>query len=290
MQPQDELFDRIAKRRPTMSKGHAKIADYIQEHYDKTAFMTALKFSEKVGLSESTIVRFAVGLGYEGYPELQDALQDLVRNKLTTVQRMEIAIDMDKTALLHSVLKADINNIRMTVDSIDTAAFNQAAEKICNAKRLYIMGLRSAAPMAQFLGYYLNFILDNVHIVTSGINDILEQLVHITPGDVLLGVSFPRYSQRTLDGLRFAKHKGADIIALTDSLQSPLAEYANHLLVAKSDIASFVDSLVAPFSVINALIVSVGLQKKELIAQHFEELEHIWGEYNVYTGKEKGQL
>jgi len=284
-----DLVQRINEKYPKMSKGQKIIAEFILNDYDKAAFMTALKLGDKVGVSESTVVRFAMALGYDGYPELQKSLQEMVRNKLTTIQRIEMTSELSQSMVLRSVLKADINNIRMTIDEINTDIFDEIVDMIYASRRVYIMGLRSSAPLAQFLAYYLNYILDNVRIVTSGVNDVIEQLIYIQPDDVLIGISFPRYSRRIVEAMDFAKKRNAKIIAITDSLLSPLASYADHSLVAKSDIASFVDSLVAPFSVLNALIVSIGLRKRDEVSEHFKELERIWDEYDVYIKKDMNE-
>lgn len=281
-----DLIQRINEKHTKMSKGQKLISEFILNNYDKAAFMTALKLGEKVNVSESTVVRYAMFLDYLGYPELQKAIQEMVRNKLTTIQRIEMTSELSKPMVLRSVMKADMNNIRTTIDEINPDIFDEIIDNIYAAKRVYIMGLRSSAPLAQFLGYYLNYILDNVRVVTSGVNDIIEQIIHINSDDVIISISFPRYSRRIIEAIKFANEKNANIIAITDSLLSPLAEYANHSLVAKSDIASFVDSLVAPISVINALIVSIGLRKKEEMSEHFSELEKIWEEYEVYSDKE----
>jgi len=282
-----DLGQRIEEAFADMSKGQKRIADYIMKNYDKAAYMTALRLGDSVGVSESTVVRFAMDLGYPGYPQLQKALQDMVRNRLTTLQRMEMTSEMSRSMVLRTVLRADMNNLRQTIDSIDAEEFEQVVDLVYNSRRVYILGARSSAPLAQFMGYYLNFLLDNVIVVTSGINDIMEQLVHIESEDVLIGISFPRYSKRTIEGVRFAKEKGANIIAITDSGASPLNEYASHVLVAHSNIASFVDSLVAPFSIANAFIVAIGLQKRQEASENFMELERIWDEYNVYIEKNR---
>ncbi len=280
-----DLSQRIEASLPDMSKGQKRIADFIMKNYDKAAYMTALRLGDSVGVSESTVVRFAMDLGYSGYPQLQKALQDMVRNRLTTLQRMEMTSDMSRSMVLRTVLRADMSNLRQTIESIDAEEFDQVVDLVYNSHRVYVLGARSSAPLAQFMGYYLNFLLDNVQIVTSGINDIMEQLVHIESDDVLIGISFPRYSKRTIEGVRFAKEKGAKIIAITDSGASPLNEYANHVLVAHSNIASFVDSLVAPFSIANAFIVAIGLQKRQEASENFMELERIWDQYSVYIEK-----
>ncbi len=287
MADKQDLIHRINVKYKKMSKGQKLIAEYIMNNYDKAAFMTAFKLGEKAGVSESTVVRFANMLDYDGYPKLQKALQELIRNKLTTVQRIEMTSELDESMLLKNVLKADMNNIRLTIEEVDNEAFNNVVERIFSAKSIYVLGLRSAAPLAQFMGYYLSFIFDNVRIVTSGVNDILEQLVHIDSNDLLIGISFPRYARRTIEAMAFSKDKGAETVAITDTLLSPLTSYADHTLLARSDMASFVDSLVAPLSLINALIVAVGIKKKTDISEDFIELEKIWDEYHVYIGKDR---
>lgn len=282
-----DLGQRIESTFGEMSKGQKRIADFIMKNYDKAAYMTALRLGDSVGVSESTVVRFAMDLGYPGYPQLQKALQDMVRNRLTTLQRMEMTSDMSRSMVLRTVLRADMNNLKQTIDSIDAEEFEQVVDLIYNSRRVYVLGARSSAPLAQFMGYYMNFLLDNVQVVTSGINDIMEQLVHIDSNDVLIGISFPRYSKRTIEGVRFAKDKGAKIIAITDSGASPLNEYSSHVLVAHSNIASFVDSLVAPFSIANALLVAIGLQKRQEASENFMELERIWDQFNVYIEKNR---
>lgn len=281
------LMARIDKKYNKMSKGQRLIADYIMKNYDKAAFMTASKLGKTVGVSESTVVRFANMLEYEGYPDQQKALQELVRNKLTTVQRLEMTTDLDKTTVLKNVLKADMNNIRSTINSVDDVVFVQVVNKILAAKNIYILGLRSTAPIAEFMGYYLNLILSNVRVVTSGINDVLEQLIHISKDDLLIAISFPRYASRAVDAIGFSKYRGASTVTITDSHISPLATYADYCLLAKSDMASFVDSLVAPLSLINALVVAVGIFSDSDISTYFNELEKIWDMYSVYKDKEK---
>lgn len=282
-----DLLSNIHLNYKKMSKGQKRIADFIVSNYDKAAFMTACKLGEHAKVSESTVVRFADSLGFDGYPRLQKALQEMIRNKLTTVQRIELAAsDMDDNAILHTVLKADMHNIRMTIDTIDESQFEQAVESLFQANKVYILGLRSSAPLTQFLGYYLNFVLQNVHVCTFGVSDIFEQLAPATDKDVVIGISFPRYSTRTLEGVAFAKKRGVKVIAITDSNSSKIAGYADIVLTARSDMASFVDSLVAPLSLINALIMAIGQRKKSEISKKFEELENIWTEYKVYIERE----
>lgn len=266
------------------SKGQRLIARYITEHYDKAAFMTASRLGATVGVSESTVVRFATELGYDGYPHLQKALQEMIRNRLTAVQRMEVAGDrMGNRDVLESVLGSDVEKIRMTLDELDRDAFRQAAEAIVRARRIYILGVRSSSALANFMGFYFTLLFDNVRVLyTNSVSEIFEQILRIGPEDVFIGISFPRYSQRTLSAMKYSKDRGAKVVALTDSRLSPLARYADHTLLAKSDMASFVDSLVAPLSVINALIVQVSLGRQEEVEATFNQLETIWDEYHVY--------
>lgn len=279
-----DLMKTIQQKFQRLSKGQKLIAEFILRHYDKAAFMTAAKLGNSVGVSESTVVRFAIELGFEGYPELQKALQELIKTRLTTVQRIELSGDLNsEESVLRGVLKADIDNIRSTLEKINSDAFNEIVTKIVSARKIYIVGLRSSTTLAEFLGFYLNFILDNVSVVTYGVSDIFEQLLRMEKDDLIIGIGFPRYSSGTVEALKYAKDNGASVIALTDSLLSPLAAEADYTLLAKSNMASFVDSLVAPMSVINALIVAVGLREKGNISRYFEKLESMWDEHNVYT-------
>lgn len=284
-----DLIYRIESSFNRMSKGQKLIAEYILNNYDKAAFMTASRLGEVVGVSESTVVRFANALNYDGYPKLQKALQEMIRNKLTTVQRIEMTSELEQSMVLKSVLKADMQNIRQTIEEINNDSFNDVVDKFLQAQHIYILGLRSASPLAQFMGYYLNFMFDNVKIVTSGVNDILEQLFHIGKGDLLVAISFPRYASRAVEAMKFSKEQGAHTVAITDSMLSPLTAYADHSLLARSDMVSFVDSLVAPLSLINALIVAIGQSRKDQISKSFQKLENIWEEYQVYVGKNKAK-
>ena len=284
MQEMIRKLNQLGKR---LSKGHRRIVEYIVEHYDKAVFMTASKLGEKVGVSESTVVRFAAALGYDGYPQLQKALQELVRHRLTAVQRFEMVSEIDQNAVLRTVLKADMQNIRTTIEECDPKAFEQVVECLLSARNIYVLGVRSAAPLAQFMGYYLQFIFDHVRVVGEGTNDIFEQISRINEGDVLVGISFPRYSSRTLEAIRFARDRGAQVVALTDGPMSPLCELSTLCLTARTDMASFVDSLAAPLSMINALIVALGLRRKDELSEHFELMEGIWDAYKVYLGKEQ---
>ena len=284
----NDLITKIQSELPGFSKGQKQIARFILEHYDKAAFRTASRLGVTVGVSESTVVRFATELGYDGYPHLQRALQEMIRNKLTSVQRMEVAGDrMGGRDVLQTVLHADTDMIRVTLDEIDRDAFQGAVDALMGAKRIYILGVRSSSALASFLGFYFNLLFENVTLVhTNSVSEIFEQVLRVGPGDVLFGISFPRYSKRTLSAMKYARDRGARVIALTDSQLSPLARVADHVLLARSDMASFVDSLVAPLSVINALIVAVGMSRRDEIEQTFNKLERIWEEYDVYEKPE----
>lgn len=288
MGTQNELLLRLDEKYPKFSKGQKKLTDYIRKNYDKAAFFTAAKLGEAVGVSESTVVRYATQLGYKGYPEFQKALEELVRTKLTSVQRIEVTYGrMSKNDVLSSVLHSDIEKIKLTMESIDQNSFNAAVETILNAKKVYIVGIRSCAPLAGFLSFYLNLICDNVvSVQTNSASEIFEQLIRIGEEDVIIGISFPRYSMRTLKALEFASNRKAKVITLTDSIHSPMTIYSSCNLIAKSDMASIVDSLVAPLSVINALVVALCMKKQDVVIDTLTKLEDIWGEYQVYSGDE----
>ncbi|MDP4143985.1 MAG: MurR/RpiR family transcriptional regulator [Bacillota bacterium] len=281
-----DLMRTIQVKFPRLSKGQKLIAEYILKHYDKAAFMTAAKLGISVGVSESTVVRFANELGFSGYPKLQKALQELIKNKLTTVQRIELSNNfMSEENALKGVLKSDMENIRVTLEKINHRTFDEVINSIFDAKRIYIIGLRSSTALSEFLGFYLNLILDNVNIIGYGISDIFEQMINLSSGDLVIGIGFPRYAIRTIEALSFAHSRGAKVVAITDSLLSPFATQADYTLIAQSNMASFVDSLVAPLSVINALIIAVGLRERDKISQTFADLEGIWQEYQVYSHK-----
>jgi len=280
----NDFLAELQSKMSSFSKGQKLIAKYILDHYDKAAFMTASKMGTSAGVSESTVVRFATELGYEGYPEMQKALQSMIRNKLTAVQRIEVTKDrMANRDVLNMVLLSDMEKIRITLDEVDRNHFEAAVDAILNARRIYILGVRSASALAGFLGFYFNLIFENVRLVhTTSVSEMFEQILRVQQGDVVIGISFPRYSRRTVKAMQYARDMGAEVIAVTDSSLSPLAKIAQHPLYARSDMISFVDSLVAPLSLINALIVSVGMKRNEEASKAFETLEHIWDEYQVY--------
>jgi len=279
-----DLIARINANYSSFSKGQKLLANYIVDNYDRAAFITASRMGRTVGVSESTVVRFAYALGYDGYPELQRSLQEMIRNRLTAVQRIQLTSDMEQDEVLSTVLKSDIGNIRSTIESVDTAVFNNVIDNMLKARRVYLVGIKSAAPLAQFLGYYLNFILEDVVIVTSMQTDVYESMLRIDKQDMCIGISFPRYSSRTVDALKFAKDRGAAVTAITDSMFSPIAELADSVLIARSDMASFADSLVAPLSLINAIIVGAGLRRKSAVSECLSQLEGIWKSQKVYIG------
>lgn len=284
----NELLVRIKEKYPELSKGQKRLANYVTENYEKAVFLTAAKLGEVVGVSESTVVRFATQLGYKGYPGFQRALEELVRNRLNSIQRMEVTYGrIDQSEILESVLQSDIEKIKLTMSSIDPKTFNTAIDIILNARKIYIVGIRSCEPLASFLSFYLHLIFDDVIMVnTNGSSEMFEQLIRIGEEDVIIGISFPRYSVRTLKAMEFASNRKAKVITLTDSIHSPMNLYSSCNLIARSDMASIVDSLVAPLSVINALVVALCLKKQKEVISTLETLEEIWGEYQVYSSDE----
>ncbi len=277
-------FSNVDLTTKKLSKGHKKLVKYISENYDKAAFMTASKLGETVGVSESTVVRFATEMGFKGYPELQKELQQMIKSKLTAVQRMEVSSNLiGEENAIKKVLNGDIELIRDTLESVSDVEFKKAVETINTAKKIYILGVRSSAALASFLYFYLNPVFENVVLVdTSSGSEMFEQMFRISEDDVCVAISFPRYSKQTINALRFINDRGTKIIAITDSAVSPIAEYADTLLVAKSDMVSVVDSLVAPLSLINALIVALTFSRRDEVYNNFNKLESIWDEYQVY--------
>lgn len=280
----NDILSVLQERATTFSKGQRAIARYITESYDKAAFMTASKLGRTVGVSESTVVRFAVELGYDGYPTMQKAMQEMVLNRLTSVQRIDVANDrIGDQDILSLVLQSDMEQLRKTVSSVDRKDFSAAVNAILDARRIYVLGVRSASALASFLGYYLNLMFEDVHTITaSGTGQVLEKLISAGPDDVVIAFSYPRYSTSTVTGASFCHSKGAKIVAMTDSRTSPLGQTSDFVLQTKSDMASLVDSLVAPLSVVNALVVALAARREEKLAKTFSRLEEIWEKYQVY--------
>ncbi len=279
-----DILTQIQSRMNTFSKGQKLIGNYILTSYDKAAYMTAHKLGLTVKVSESTVVRFATELGYEGYPEMQKALRDVVRNRLTALQRIEVSNDrMVGQDILATVMHADAENIRLTMEGLDRKAFEQTVDAILNARKVFIIGVRSASALSDFLGYYFNMMLENVIVIRiNSFSELFEQTLRIGKEDVVIGISFPRYSKRTVKAMRYAKGQGATVVAITDSEVSPLTDIADYTLMAKSEMVSFVDSLVAPLSLINALITAVSRERTAELRETFTLLEQVWEEYEVY--------
>lgn len=280
-----DLVTRIEDSYSCFSKGQKKIAEYITTNYDKAVFMTAAKLGKVVGVSESTVVRFATMLGYDGFPGFVCAMEDMVSGKLKTIKRIELSKDrQSKQEVLQSVLKSDIDKISNTLNSIDGDAFELALNMIDTSRKIYICGIRSCMPLATFLGFYLNMIYDNVIVLnTNSLSEIFEQMLRIDNKDCFIGISFPRYSMRTLKAMEFANNKNAKVIALTDNIHSPMCLYSSCNLIAESEMSSLVDSIVAPMSVINGMITSLFMKNYEKAAMNMEQLEALWDDYQVYT-------
>ena len=274
----------LQEKEPTFSKGQKRIARYITDSYDKAAFMTANRLGKTVGVSESTVVRFAVDLGFDGYPSMQKAMREMVLNRLSSVQRIEVANnrfgDQDVVSM---VLHSDMEKLRQTSETVSREEFAASVNAVLKAKRVFILGVRSVAPLANFLGYYLNYMFNNVHVL-SGLSagEMFEKIVSVNSDDVIIAFSFPRYSASTTKGARYCRSAGATVIGITDSKDSPLGQCSDHVLLAKSDMVSLVDSLVAPLSLVNALIVAIAARKEKELSQTFANLERIWDEYDVY--------
>ncbi len=288
MKKAKDLSSRINESYGKLSKGQKRLAAYITDNYDKAVFLTAAKLGETVGVSESTVVRFATHIGYHGYPEFQKALEEQVKSKLNAVPRMEVTYGrINQSKILDTVMRADAEKLHSTLAKLDEQVFDLAVETILNAKHIYIIGLRSCAPLASFMAFYFNLIFDNVHLVqTSSASEIFEQMVRVGKEDVVIGISFPRYSMRTLKAMEFANNRSAKVITLTDSVHSPMNLYSSCNLIADSDMASIVDSLVAPLSVINALIIALCMKRQNKVTRTLESLENIWDEYQVYESDE----
>lgn len=288
MKKEDNLTSRINRHIDTMSKGQKKLAGFILANYDRAVFMTAAKMGKTVGVSESTVVRFATLLEYKGYPEFQKAMESLVQEKLNSIERIEVASGkMSRQEVLETVLKADAERIKLTLDNIDRKAFETAVDWLLDARRIYVVGVRSCTALADFLGFYLNIIFDNVKVIsTNNFSEMFEQMIRINKKDCIIGISFPRYSMRTLKAMEFANDRNARVIAITDSKNSPLGLYSSCNLLARSDMASIVDSLVAPLSVINALIVSLCIKRQDEVIENLEMLEGVWNQYQTFMPDE----
>lgn len=288
----DNLISRINDHYTSMSKGQKRLADYCMEHYEKAAFMTAAELGKQAEVSESTAVRFAALLGYSGFPEFHDNLEEMVRMKLNSIQRMEVAYGrIPQEEILETVLRRDENNIRMTLEQTDRKAFQMAVDTILKARTIYVVGIRSCSPLAEFLSFYLKQIFSDVRLVsTNNASEIFEQMIRISEEDVVIGISFPRYSMRTLKAMEFANNRNAGVITITDSIHSPMNLYSSCNLIARSDMASIVDSLVAPLSVINALIMALCMRRQKEVVYTLRTMEKIWKDYQVYTGDEINRL
>jgi DNA-binding MurR/RpiR family transcriptional regulator len=279
-----DVLSLISTKMQSFSKGQRKIARFILDYYDKAAFMTASRLGETVGISESTVVRFAADIGYKGYPEMRKALQDMIKNRLTSVQRIEVSKGfIENNNIPAAVFASDMEKIRSTLEDFDKSSFDAAVDAIVNAKHVYILGLRSSASLASFMGFYLKLLLPGVTVVNESFaNNVFEQIMRIEEGDVFIGISFPRYSKRTIKAAKFAKDNGATVIGITDTETSLMAQISTIKLYVRSEMVSFVDSLVAPLSLINALIIATADKADEDISSVFLRLEQIWSDYEVY--------
>lgn len=284
MSANKSVLQTIRNGMDTFSKGQKRIAQYILENYDKAAFMTASKLGQTAQVSESTVVRFAAELGYAGYPDMQKALQELIRGKLTSIQRIQVSRDQISGGdILGSVMQRDMNSIHTAIEQLDRTAFDRVVDRLLTASHIYLMGVRSSAFLAGYLNFYLHLMFKNVTLVqNAAAGEIFEQLSQIGPGDVLVGISFPRYSQMAIHAVEYARDRGADVVAITDSQMSPLYRMATVSLLVRSDMISFVDSMAAPLSLLNALIVAVGRQKNEEVSGTFSQLENVWSKYNIF--------
>ena len=285
------VLQTIQSRMNSFSKGQKRIASYILENYDKAAFMTANKLGKTAQVSESTVVRFATELGYDGYPMMQKALQEIIRGKLTSIQRIQVSDDMmDGADILGTVMQRDMNSIHTAIEQVDRGEFDRVVDKLVHAEHIYLLGVRSSSFLAGYLNFYFHLIFKNVTLVQNfSAGEIFEQMLRIGPGDVLVGISFPRYSKMTANAVHFVRDRGAEVIAITDSQMSPLYQLASASLLVRSDMISMVDSMAAPLSLLNALIVAVGRQKREEISNTYSELEQVWSRYNIFGKTEDEQ-
>lgn len=281
---QGNLLDRLNLQYDNLSKCQKRIADYITQHYDKAAFMTAAVLSNTVGVSESTIVRFAYALDYKGYPQMQKELQDVIQNKMTTIQRLKLMEGLSSEEIINASCKTDINNLRVTKERNSSEKIDKVVDILANAKTVYLIGTRSSRPLAEFLEYYMSYMMANVHLIRFSANDIFSQILTANEEDAALALSFPRYSRSTIETMEYLKEKKCPLIAITDNLNAPPALIADYVLTAKSYMSSFVDSFVAPLSIINILIILLGLKKKDILTKNFRELEELWEKNLVYAG------
>lgn len=281
----DSLITRMEGQYGALSKSQKKIADYVLNNYEKATLYTAAKLGDEVGVSESTVVRFAIHMGFEGYPEFQKCLQETVKSELTTTQRMQFTeLQMESMGLLDTIFKRDIDAIKQTREGLSNELMEEAADAVCNAKHIYIIGVRSSAPLADFLYFYLKYVFDNVKLIdANSSSEMFEEIFRITPDDICIALSFPRYSRPLFKILKYVKERGTPIIGITDSNRSPVAEIADYLLLAKNSIASFVDSMVAPMSVINCLIVACSVKRAAAVNESFGLLEEAWDEFDVFA-------
>lgn len=285
----EDILSLVEYKMPSFSKGQKRIASLICQSYDKTAFMTASMLGKQAGVSESTVVRFAMELGYEGYPQMQKAMQEMVLNRLTSVQRMDVTQNrLGSEDMVSTLLQQDMEKLRQTGETVDRDSFYRAVSRILKAKNIYIIGLRSSAALAGFMGYYFQYMFDSVHMITSGgTGEVLEQAVNVRNGDVVIAFSYPRYCASTVEAVAYCRNAGASVIGMTNSDVSPLSQYCDELLVAKSDMVSVVDSLTAPLSLVNALIVALASEKEEILRNTFDKLEEIWQTHHIYDKKEE---
>ena len=281
---QQDILKLLDAKKSGFSKGQRRIAAYITESYDKAAFMTASKLGMITEVSESTVVRFAMELGYDGYPSMQKAMQEMVLNRLTPSQRIGVANDrIGDQDLVSTVLQSDMDKLRQTNETVNREEFKAAVDAILKAKRIYILGVGSSSMLASFTAHYLRYMFDEVRCITSSDTvDMFENLLNISAQDVVIAFSFPRYSATIVKAVRYCAEAGATIVSVTNSAMSSLGKSSDHVLVAKSDMVSLVDSLVGPLSLVNALIVALASARKKTLEKNFTELEKVWREYQVY--------
>lgn len=280
------IIEKLNLKGGRLSKSHRKLASFITEHYDIAVFMTAARLAEVVDISESTVVRFATALGYDGYPEMQATLKEIVRHRLTSTQRLQMRAEMSIDESVNMALSSDIRNIRTTLDQLDMNVFKQVVEVLSNARTIYVLGMRSAAPLASFFAHYLHYIFNDVRFINPVTNDVFETISRISAEDTLFAISYPRYSNRTLESMAFARSRGAKVLGLTDGPLSPLIDASDLCLVAQTEMASFADSMAAPMSLINALLTALGARNRDMLNKNFSDLEEIWDKFRIYANKE----